>query len=161
MINRYFGQFNQSRRDRWVFGDRDSGTYLRKFAWTRIVRHQVVKGLTSPDDSALADYWAKRRRKTSSLPIGKTTLRLFAAQNGRCALCGSTLLDVDDLPQSPREWEPWLAATQTAIVTVTARKPGTPDAAEPRLIHARCRTAQNAVGYGPALLPALKPSGLA
>ena len=153
VINRYFGQFNQSRRDRWVFGDRDSGTYLRKFAWTRIVRHQVVKGVASPDDSALADYWAKRRRKTSSLPIGKTTLRLFAAQNGHCPLCGSTLLDVDDLPQSPREWEQWLAATQTAIVTVTARKPGTPDAAEPRLIHARCRTAHGRLRPGASARP--------
>jgi RNA-directed DNA polymerase len=161
VIDRYFGQFNPSRRDRWVFGDRDSGTYLRKFAWTRIVRHQIVKGAASLDDSALADYWDKRRRKASSLPIGKTTLRLFAAQNGRCPLCGSTLLDVDDLPQSPREWEQWLAAAQTTIVTVAARDPGTSDAAEPRLIHARCRTVHNAVGYGPALLPALKPLGLA
>src|SRR5262249_30633213 len=40
----YFGQFNPSRRTRWVFGDRDSGAYLPKFAWTKIVRHQMVPG---------------------------------------------------------------------------------------------------------------------
>jgi RNA-directed DNA polymerase len=45
---RYFGTFNPSRRDRWVFGDRDSGAYLLKFAWTRIVRHTLVKGWASP-----------------------------------------------------------------------------------------------------------------
>ncbi len=44
VIARYFDMFNKSRRDRWVFGDRDSGAYLRKVAWTRIVRHQMVKG---------------------------------------------------------------------------------------------------------------------
>jgi RNA-directed DNA polymerase len=27
-----------------VFGDRDSGAFLIKFAWTGIVRHQLVKG---------------------------------------------------------------------------------------------------------------------
>ncbi|MFE9098548.1 HNH endonuclease, partial [Streptomyces sp. NPDC007264] len=29
---RYFGRFHPSRRDRWVFGDRDSGAFLIKFA---------------------------------------------------------------------------------------------------------------------------------
>ena len=33
-MNRYFGEFNRFRRDRWVFGDRDSGAYRTKFAWT-------------------------------------------------------------------------------------------------------------------------------
>src|SRR5438270_888375 len=41
---RYFGEFNQSRRDRWVFGDRPSGRYLTKFAWIPIVRHRMVPG---------------------------------------------------------------------------------------------------------------------
>ena len=35
IIARYFGAFNKSRRDRWVFGDRHSGAYLHKFAWTQ------------------------------------------------------------------------------------------------------------------------------
>ena len=54
IVSRYFGTFNPSRRDRWVFGDRDSGAYLLKFAWTKIVRHTLVKGWASPDDPALA-----------------------------------------------------------------------------------------------------------
>jgi RNA-directed DNA polymerase len=36
-----------------VFGDRISGAYLLKFSWTKIVRHQLVKGRASPDDPAL------------------------------------------------------------------------------------------------------------
>jgi RNA-directed DNA polymerase len=36
IISRYFGAFHPDRRDRRVFGDRDSGAYLLKFAWTKI-----------------------------------------------------------------------------------------------------------------------------
>jgi RNA-directed DNA polymerase len=32
VIARYFGMFNRSRKDRWVFGDRASGAYLHRFA---------------------------------------------------------------------------------------------------------------------------------
>jgi len=39
---RYFGRFHPFRQDQWVFGDCDSGAYLRKFSWTKIVRHQMV-----------------------------------------------------------------------------------------------------------------------
>jgi RNA-directed DNA polymerase len=56
IISRYFGMFNKSRRDRWVFGDRETGAYLLKFAWTKIVRHTMVKGWASPDDPAVTDY---------------------------------------------------------------------------------------------------------
>jgi hypothetical protein len=37
IVDRYFGRFNKARQDRWVFGDRDSGAYLLKFSWTKIV----------------------------------------------------------------------------------------------------------------------------
>src|SRR6516225_6665890 len=39
IVRKYFGRFVPSRGDRWVFGDRDSGSYLLKFAWTKITRH--------------------------------------------------------------------------------------------------------------------------
>jgi RNA-directed DNA polymerase len=41
-----------------VFGDRDGGACLLKLAWTKITRHTLVKGWASPDDPALASYWA-------------------------------------------------------------------------------------------------------
>ena len=41
----------------------NSGAYLYYYAWTTIVRHVPVPGRHSPDDPALAQYWADRRRK--------------------------------------------------------------------------------------------------
>jgi hypothetical protein len=82
----------------------ESGAYLHKFAWTRIVRHQIVKGGASPDDPALTEYWTSRRRKAPQ-PIDNTSLRLLKVQEGRCPICEDMLLAVDDRPQSPREWE--------------------------------------------------------
>jgi len=155
VVDQYFGTFNHARQDRWVFGHRHSGAYMHKFAWTRIVRHQIVKHGASPDDPTLAEYWARRRRK-ASLPINTTLLWLHEAQDGRCAICQDTLFAADDRPQTPREWEQWLATNRTAIVTIAPRKAGTTDDAEPRLIHARCRN-----GIGPALLPAYEPERLA
>jgi RNA-directed DNA polymerase len=132
---RYFGRFNKARQDRWVFGNRTTGAYLHRFAWTNIVRHQIVKHAASPDDPELADYWTWRRRKTP-LPINLTALRLHKAQDGRCAICTSTLLADQDRPQTPRDWEHWLATTRKTIDVVwnTANS----DAAAPRLIHLHC-----------------------
>jgi RNA-directed DNA polymerase len=162
VIPRYFGEFNQTRRDRWVFGDRDSGAYMQKFAWTRIVRHYMVKSGASPDDPALADYWAKRRRKAPPLTINKANLWLFEAQHGRCRICGDWLLPVDAQPQSPREWEQWLLTARATITQIAAREPGTSDETEPRLTHAHCHGQRHAGrGQRPALLSARDPSGLA
>ncbi len=71
IVDRYFGRFNKTRQDRWVFGDRDSGAYLLKFSWTKIVRHQLVKSTASPDDPALTDYWARRRRTRTTPAAGQ------------------------------------------------------------------------------------------
>jgi RNA-directed DNA polymerase len=134
---RYFGKFNRSRLDRWVFGDRASGAHLHRFAWTGIVRHQMVRYRASPDDPELADYWAWRRRK-APLPINHTRLRLLEAQDGRCTLCKGTLYAVADQPQLPHEWERWLVANNAAIITITTQDAGATDKAERRLIHADC-----------------------
>jgi RNA-directed DNA polymerase len=121
-----------------VFGDRDSGAYLHKFAWTRIVRHPPVLGAASPDDPALATYWADRRRKHSPHPGSGTTRRLIQAQHGRCPLCRDYLLHADHEPQSPRQWEQWFTATRLAITkqAVVGHRNGRPD--EHRLVHAFC-----------------------
>ncbi|MFI8774006.1 group II intron reverse transcriptase/maturase [Gordonia sp. NPDC062954] len=63
IVDRYFGRFNPKRQDQWIFGDRETGAYLRKLSWTPIRRHQMVKADASPDDPALADYWYQRRRR--------------------------------------------------------------------------------------------------
>ncbi|ROO60444.1 RNA-directed DNA polymerase [Micromonospora sp. Llam0] len=160
---RYFGLFNPSRRDRWVFGSRETGYYLRKFAWTPIVRHRMVAGTASPDDPALTDYWTQRHRRNRP-PVDTIMQRLLRAQRGRCPICRDLLLHADHEPQSPREWEQWLTATRTAVRrhAVTAWGAGTPDErVATRLIHAHCHRRITGNGSNPALLPTRKPSGFA
>ena len=145
---RYFGEFNPSRRDKWVFGSRETGFYLRKFAWTPIVRHRMV---------------AQRRRRNTP-PVGTVTLRLLRAQHGRCPICRGLLLHADHEPQSPHEWEQWLKATRKAFRrhAVVAWGAGTPDErVATRLIHTHCHRRTIGDGKDPALLPTREPSGLA
>ncbi|MEV4113858.1 group II intron maturase-specific domain-containing protein [Nonomuraea sp. NPDC049695] len=59
IIARYFGMLNTARRDKWVFGSRATGFYLRKFPWTKIVRHRMVAGRAALDDPALTGYWTE------------------------------------------------------------------------------------------------------
>jgi RNA-directed DNA polymerase len=163
VITRYFGKFNPARQDKWIFGSRDTGFYLRKFAWTPIVRHRMVAGTASPDDPGLSEYWAQRRRRNRP-PVGATTLRLLRVQHGRCPLCRGLLLHADHEPQSPHEWEQWLTATRKAIRkhAVTVWGEGTPDErAATRLIHAHCHRRTTSGGAGTASLHAREPSRLA
>jgi RNA-directed DNA polymerase len=156
IIARYFGAFNSSRRDRWVFGDRDSGAYLLKFAWTKITRHTLVKGWASPDNPALADYWAARRHRGRP-PLDRARLRLLRQQRGRCPRCGDLLLHADREPQHPDEWELWVTATRKATrhqAIVLDTGPGTADQPTAvRLIHTHCRRRlPDGTGSEPALL---------
>lgn len=165
IVNHYFGQFNKSRRDQWVFGDRQSGAYLLKHSWTKIVRHQMVQGRSSPDDPTLADYWTRRRQRILQ-PVGNTSLRLLQAQNGRCPACGNLLLHADQPPRTLSEWEQWLLAVRHAIrkdAVIVERTPATPDETTvAQLIHSRCRTRTNPrPGTAPAAPAAGDPFGLA
>ncbi len=144
--NRYFGKFNRSRDDQWVFGVGNRGAYLLKFSWTRIVRHELVPGTASPDDPDLAEYWARRRQR-STPPLDSISLGLLKTQHGRCPLCGEFLLYADYEPQSPEEWEQWLRVTRKAVrkkAIAAEQEPGTPD--EPvvfQLVHAQCQGRRN------------------
>jgi RNA-directed DNA polymerase len=163
IVRRYFGRFCTSRNDQWVFGDRGSGAYLLRFAWTKIVRHQMVRGTSSPDDPALASYWADRRRRGIPRQMDIASLRLLQAQHGRCPLCQELLLDADRPPQTPRDWEQWLTVTRKAMTrnAITAQPDGTPDKAKLRLLHAHCHRRYARSSKRQALLPASGPSGLA
>ncbi len=90
-FTRYFGQRNPRRRDRWVFGDTESGKYLAKFAWTRIERHVLVKGDASPDDASLALYWQRRRQRTGKESLQPKYHWLAWKQGYCCPVCGDTL----------------------------------------------------------------------
>ncbi|MFC6093926.1 group II intron reverse transcriptase/maturase [Saccharothrix lopnurensis] len=141
IVSRYFGRFNMSRNDKWVFGDRETGAYLHRFGWTKIVRHVMVTGTSSVDDATLADYWAGRRRRRFA-PVDNTTLRLLRKQQGMCWVCGDYLLHADRQPESPQEWEQWLRVVKKAMVSnrIVTRSPDLPNAGPIRLVHAYCRT---------------------
>jgi RNA-directed DNA polymerase len=165
VVGRYFGKFNKFRNDRWVFGDRDSGAYLVKFSWTAICRHVPVKGAASPDDPALAGYWAARRVKVKP-PLDRYSLRLLTRQDGLCPLCGDHLLTAGQPPQSPEQWERWwLHITRRAIAASYLVHHGRPSPAaddQTRLVHASCqRGLQARQRRNPTLQPAAMPSRLA
>jgi RNA-directed DNA polymerase len=93
VTRRYFGKFCKSRQDQWVFGDRGSGAYLLRFSWTKIVRHQMVRGTSSPDDPALTAYWAARRRRGIPRPLASPACASSrpSTAGARCAgNCSST-----------------------------------------------------------------------
>ncbi len=146
IVVRYFRKFEKFRSDRWVFGDKDTGAYLPKPAWTDIVRHTPVKGRASPDDPALADYWAHRRLKVKP-PLDSYTVRLLSRQDGRCSLCGENLLTPDQPPQSPQGWEHWfLRVTRQAIKADYLVHHDTPSAARnhrTHLVHATCHRSKH------------------
>ena len=159
IITRHFGMFNPARQDKWVFGSRETGFYLRKFAWTKIVRHRMVAGRASPDDPALTGYWQQRRRR-DRLPVDPATWHLLRRQRGRCPLCRGLLLHADRQPQSPEEWQQWHTVTRKAIrkhAIDSVTDLGTPDGRVAyHLIHAHCRR-RIGNGTSPALLPGPQP----
>jgi RNA-directed DNA polymerase len=146
IAGRYFRKFSKFRNDRWVFGDKDTGAYLPRLAWTEIVRHTLVKGGASPDDPALAGYWAQRRQKVTP-PLDPYTVRLLSRQDGRCSLCGESLLTPDQPPQSPQSWEHWfLQVTRKAIEADYLVHRDTPGAARSKrthLVHATCHRSKH------------------
>jgi RNA-directed DNA polymerase len=159
IIHRYYGQFHPARKDQWVFGDRDSGALLIKFSWTKIIRHDLVKGSASPDDPALTSYWASRQRRAwSQPPIDRASRRLLHEQHGRCPACGRYLLHAYHQPANPAEWEQWLKTATKAISSqlITTARTGPPETTRPRLIHTSCQ--RRLTTGSPALLAARKPS---
>jgi RNA-directed DNA polymerase len=147
---RYFGKFSSSRDDKWVFGDKDTGGYLVKHAWTGIRRHVMVKGTASPDDPGLAGYWRYRRDKHGP-PLDSLTLNLLSRQGYRCPLCGDRVLESGHLPASPEEWQDWWLS----ITRRETRQPGT-SGTTTTLMHASCQRAETLrQRRNPALQPAM------
>lgn len=162
VVHRHFGMFNPARQDRWIFGSRETGHYLRKFAWTKIVRHQLVAGTASPDDPSLIEYWAQRRRRIQP-PVARATHRLLLLQDGRCVVCGGSLLDTGQEPQSPSEWEQWISMTRKALrkqQTSVSGKGGSNDRAAQHLIHTSCHRMVKD-GKETGKLHSRRPQGLA
>jgi len=141
IVDRYYGTFHPTRRDRWSFGDRESGYSITRLAWIPIVRHVMVAGAASPDDPALSDYWATRRRRTSP-PMSTRNISQLRSQHGRCPLCGELLLRAEIAPQHPDEWTLWEKAVRKAVrrkaLTAEPTPGDTRDRIVSRLIHTHC-----------------------
>lgn len=147
-LARYFGRFNSTRNDQWVFGDRNSGAYIYKFNWTRIVRHVIVKGSNSPDDPSLTDYWASRRRKRIPETVDRWSLTLASRQKGICPLCKQPLIpDAEYEPENPREWAAWFSASMKPLHKhhfIYRRDGGSDEQTNLRLVHAACHRQHHA-----------------
>jgi RNA-directed DNA polymerase len=85
---KYWGRAS-GRQDRWVFQDKERHGTLRKFAWTKIIRHRLVPSTYSPDDPTLQDYWSQRRQRTDGT-MGRAG-HLARRQHGRCPVCHQAL----------------------------------------------------------------------
>ncbi len=133
----YYGTFNKARNDTWVFGDRTSGAYLHKYAWTKIVRHVMVAGRSSPDDPALARYWADRRRNQPHPQLGESWQKALRAQKGLCHHCRERLIDTDSDLGSPSQGEAWYAHVR-ATLTFQASTAHPGGRTTYRLVHAPC-----------------------
>jgi RNA-directed DNA polymerase len=125
-----------------VFGDRATGVYLPKFAWTPIIRHVVVRGGASVDDPSLQDYWMNRRRKQAPPVMDKTSLSLAFRQQGLCPLCEGTLIvGAEYEPDNPRAWIEWFETVVKRLhkhLFVYRRDGGGNDVKNLRLVHADC-----------------------
>jgi hypothetical protein len=78
------GTVRWGRRGR-VFQDKARHGTLRKFAWTKIVRHRLVPTTHSPDGPTLQDYWRQRRAKPQVTACRRR--HLVQRQQGLCPVC--------------------------------------------------------------------------
>lgn len=93
---KYWGRLNLDRKDDWVFGERQTGRHLLKFAWFKIERHILVKGTASPDDPTLKPYWQKRNEKQKT-ELSSSWQKIAKNQNYKCPICGQTLFNDEEL----------------------------------------------------------------
>jgi RNA-directed DNA polymerase len=96
ICQRYWGRLNKERDDHWVFGDKHSGHYLLKFNWFKIVRHELVKGTSSPDDPDLRDYWWERQ-KVNANHLSGGDIDMANDQGWICRICGMDLINGEEL----------------------------------------------------------------
>lgn len=99
--DKYWGRLNLQRpNEKWVFGNKKSGNYITKFAWTKIVRHSLVSKKSSPDDPSLKEYWKKRNKKSNKSDVeifNKKQAFIAGKQDFKCPVCGQTLFNNEPL----------------------------------------------------------------
>lgn len=91
----YFGKHAPTRNDIWLFGDKETGKYMRRLSWIKIERHVMVKGSSSPDDPALRKYWAKRQGRL--LNYSGLYKALAQRQKYKCPICDGFLSNGEEI----------------------------------------------------------------
>ena len=143
---RYFGAFHPTRRDRWVFGDRDSGAYLHRYAWTRSSgmrrsragTHPMTLPWPSTGPTGAVNADPHNWRRPGNAPCAPNT------DAARCAR--EPLLHVDDPPDSCTQWETWYRGIRTALAHQAITQNGSGRTIH-RLVHTDC--ARRHPGAGP------------
>lgn len=143
---RYWGQNRKGRSAKWVFGTPE--LHLPLFAWTKIVRHVLVKGAASKDDPELVDYWTGRTRKRMPGTEKRTVLTLAARQKGLCPRCGTGLIEGAEYdPQDVRDWARWFSANCRGIHVhhiVHRSEGGSDHLTNLEVVHASCHRLHHA-----------------
>ena len=106
-------QVQQFRNDRWVFGDRDSGAYLLKFAWTEHRPAPAGQGRGVPRRPRPGRLLGQARRRAPaprSAPRPGTCCAASTAAARSAGACCST----PATSRTTTEWEQWLT-TRKAI----------------------------------------------
>jgi RNA-directed DNA polymerase len=102
---RYFKTINGNK---WTFAcekgeredkDKKFNYYLYSIALTPIERHVKVKGVASPDDPSLKEYWEKRSQKLGKSYWAKGSRNYLIAQNQnwKCPICGEPLFNGEEI----------------------------------------------------------------
>lgn len=93
---RYWGRLNLDKGDNWVFGNKQTGTFLQKFSWNKIDRHTLVKGKSSPDDPSLKEYW-KKRNEAKAEELIPSYQKIAKNQSFVCPVCGDSLFNGEEI----------------------------------------------------------------
>ena len=99
--SKYRGRLNLQRpKDKWGFGDKNSGAFMLRFNWFKIQRHPMVTKTYSPDDPSLRDYWEKRQRKqgmSEAQKLNRTQQKVAKRQDYKCPICGESIFNDEPL----------------------------------------------------------------
>ncbi len=85
--DKYWGKLCPDRKDQWVFGCKNTGSYMYKLTWTPIKRHIMVKGENSPFDPSLKDYWARRAISNAKTLLTPSSQKIASRQKFLCPIC--------------------------------------------------------------------------
>ena len=103
VYDRYFQWY---RGNKWTFmcqgigrKGKEKSYILYDISKTPIIRHVKVKGLASPDDPTLREYWNNRSTKNGKLTWAKGSKyeQVAKIQNWKCPVCGDNLFNGEEI----------------------------------------------------------------